>query len=126
RCATYYNANPRYTDSDRHEDVYPDIIGKIRVHADPAERHEEHQRARQVRAAATERRAAEHHLIDARLVAHHREGGEDRAADDVADHDDRDGLEQPELEHDAERAERPVDRRNVGPGPHPHLLAAGR
>jgi hypothetical protein len=37
-----------------------------------------------------------------------------------------DGLPQAELENDAERAERPVDRRDVGPGPDPHLLRPGR
>ena len=44
----------------------------------------------------------------------------------VADDDDRDGLPQAELENDAERAERPVDRRDVGAGPDPHLLRPGR
>src|SRR4029077_19870699 len=59
------------------------------------------------------------------LVAHHREGGEDRAAHQVAQDDDRDGLPEAELEDDAEGAEGPVDRGDVGARPDPHLLRAG-
>src|SRR5262249_28627834 len=58
-------------------------------------------------------------------VAHHGEGREDRAAHDVAQHDDGDGVPEPEVEHDAQRAERPVDRRDVRSSPDPHLLEPG-
>src|SRR5215469_11078718 len=54
-----------------------------------------------------------------------REGGEDRAAHDVAEHDDNDGLPQAELEHDAKGAQGPVDGGDVGPCPDPNLLQTG-
>ena len=107
------------------EDRDGDLDREVGVDPDPAQGHQEHQRARQVCPTATERGPPEHHLIDAGLVTHHGEGREDRAADDVARHDDGDGLPQPEVQHDAQRAECPVDRRDVGPGPDPHLLWSG-
>ena len=97
---------------------------EVGVDPDPAHRHQELQPGRQVPAAAAERRTREHHLVDAGLVAHHGERGEDRAADDVADDDDQDRLHEPEAEHDAERAEDPVDRRDVRARPDPELLPA--
>src|SRR4029077_16760686 len=62
--------------------------------------------------------------VDAGLVAHHGERGEDRAADDVAEDDDQDRLREPEAEHDAERAGEPCDRRDVRAAPDPELLPA--
>jgi hypothetical protein len=104
---------PRCRGRELAENCDHDLDREVGVHADPAECHEEHQRAWQIHPAAPERRATKHHLIDGSLVAHHREGGEDRAADYVAKNDDCDGLPKPELEDDAERAERPVDGGNV-------------
>src|SRR6202040_2176861 len=80
------------------ENGHRDLDRKIGVHPDPAQRHQKHKQARKIRAPAAEGGAAKHHLIDPGLVAHHRERGEDGAAEDVADHDDGDGLPQPELE----------------------------
>ena len=98
---------------------------EVRVDPDPGHRHEELHPRRQVAAPPAERRTGQHHLIDSGLVTHHGHGREDPAADDVADHHDQDGLRQTEAQHDAERAEDPVDRRDVGPGPDPELLPAG-
>lgn len=76
------------------EDAHRDLDREVGVDPDPAQRHQEHQDARQVGAADPERGAAQHHLVDAGLVSHHREGREDRAADDIAEHDDCDRLHQ--------------------------------
>jgi hypothetical protein len=111
-----------------HPEVAQDGDGEdhreVGVDPDPAHRHQELQPGRQVPAAAAEWRPREHHLVDAGLVAHHGQGGEDRAADEVADDDDQDRLREPEAEHDAERTQDPVDRRDVRTGPDPELLPA--
>ena len=116
---------PRVGNAELAEDRHSNLDREIRVDADPAKRHQEHQRARQISAAPSEGRAAKHHLIDAGLVTHDGEGGENRAADEVADHDDGNGVPQSELQDDAEGAERPVERCDIRAGPDPHLLRAG-
>ena len=63
------------------------------VDPEPAHGHQ-HLHGRQVRAAAAERRARERHLVDAGPVAHHAERAEDRAADEVADHEHEQRLDE--------------------------------
>jgi len=59
-------------------------------------------------------------------VAHRRKEPEQRAAEDVPDHDDDDRLHETETEDRAERSEHPVDRREVRAHPDPELLKRRR
>ena len=67
------------------EDAEHEVEHDPGVDAEPAHRHQQLRDGRQVGAAAAERRARQHHLVDAGAVAHHAEEAEERAADDVAD-----------------------------------------
>ncbi|MCP9947375.1 hypothetical protein LUX33_02070 [Actinomadura madurae] len=95
------------------------------VDPDPSHGEQPLDQAGHDRAAPAEGPAPEDHLVHAGAVADDVEQTEDRAAHQVAERDDRQGLDEAQPEGDAEGAEHPVDRRDVGAAPDPELLPGG-
>ena len=96
------------------------------VHTDPGHRQHALDHTGDDAASPSERRPPEHHLVDGRAVADDVEEAEEGAAEDVADRDHDDRLEEAEAERDPQGAQHPIDRGEVGSEPDPELLGGSR
>ena len=95
-----------------------------RVDRAPADGQQRLDRCRHIGAAAAEGGPRQHHAGDPGPLPHEDEQPEDRHADRVAGDEDDQGVAQPEPEVDPQRAEDPVDRRDVRAAPDPELARA--
>ncbi len=91
----------------------------------PADGEKALKQRREVGAASAEGASRQHHLAHRRALAHQDEEAEDGHPDQVADHENEDGLHQAQAEIDTECAENPVDGSDVGTTPDPKLVGDG-